>query len=233
MTVQCKAQPEYRDYLLLEQKAYQAYRLVTDRSFRLRPLSVTYIDSGKAIAPFTQAAFLVEDVGQAAARLGMRPVRLPHLDREALDPVQTNLLEVFQLMIGNTDWSVLEPSDGEDECCHNGIPLEPQDAASGIVVLPFDFDHAGLVDAPYAVVNPLIDKRSVRQRVYRGLCAHNEHVPGSLKRLEELRPGIESLFEDQRLGRHAAGKAVDYLRGFYAIAASETRIKRVFYRGCL
>ena len=51
-------------------------------------------------------------------------------------------------------------------------------------------------------------------------------------RKQELRPEIESLFEDERLGRDAAAKAVEYLRGFYAIAASETRVKRVFYRGC-
>ena len=39
-----------------------------------------------------------------------------------LDAAHTNLINVFQFMIGNTDFSLIRgPAD--DDCCHNSVPF--------------------------------------------------------------------------------------------------------------
>jgi hypothetical protein len=51
-------------------------------------------------------------------------------------------MAVFQYMIGNTDWSV--------PYLHN-IRILSFDAQTIPSVVPYDFDHAGIVNAPYAL----------------------------------------------------------------------------------
>ncbi len=58
-------------------------------------------------------------------------------------------MTLFQYMVGNTDWSAVR-SGPDDRCCHNVAVFSGDGGASNSVV-PFDFDQAGLVDAPYAV----------------------------------------------------------------------------------
>ena len=62
-------------------------------------------------------------------------------------------------MIGNTDWSMVYQ--------HNVEMLYLNSAAFAI---PYDFDHSGIVNAYYAKPNPMLNIRSVRDRIYRGMC---------------------------------------------------------------
>ena len=66
---------------------------------------------------------------------------------------------IFEYMIGNTDWSMVYQ--------HNVEMLYLNSAAFAI---PYDFDHSGIVNAYYAKPNPMLNIRSVRDRIYRGMC---------------------------------------------------------------
>ena len=73
---------------------------------------------------------------------------------------------VFQYLIGNTDWSLVT-ADTEEHCCHN---IDLFELGGHTLLVPYDFDLAGLVDASYAKPDPEIKIRSVRTRRYRGYC---------------------------------------------------------------
>ncbi len=233
LVTQCKNSYRYRDYLLLEHKIYQAYNLVTPLSFRTRLLSLSYIDTDGQVRGFTQPAFLIEDLEQLAARLDMERVRRSGLSPLDMDSAQQNLVEMFQFMIGNTDWSAVGASVDEEACCHNAKVLAPRGAGAGLVMIPYDFDQAGLIDAEYAAVSPAVGGTSVRDRVYRGRCENNPRVAASLARLRELRPAIEALFDDKRLNAIAARNAAAYVREFYERTASEKWVQRRIYDACL
>ena len=49
----------------------------------------------------------------------------------------------------------------------------------------------------------------------------------------ELRPALESLFEDARLGSAASRSALAYLRDFYQLTASQRWVKWRIYGRCL
>ena len=62
-------------------------------------------------------------------------------------------------MIGNTDWSV--------KALHN-IKLISRSSPQKPVAVPYDFDNAGLVNAPYALPAEYLGVNSVTERVYNG-----------------------------------------------------------------
>ena len=66
-------------------------------------------------------------------------------------------------------------------CCHNTKLMAATEDAP-LITLPFDFDFAGLVNAPYAEPNPKYDLKNVRQRLYLGLCDNNDLLPETFQR---------------------------------------------------
>ncbi len=77
-----------------------------------------------------------------ARRNGCEILEVERIPQERTNRHKINVLSVFQYMIGNTDWSV--------RALHNVVLLKEDPTALPIVV-PYDFDWCGLVNAPYAV----------------------------------------------------------------------------------
>jgi len=229
---QCKRDRRHADYVRLEHRIYRIFNLLTPLSFRARMLRISYRDTDGWIPPFTAAAFLIEDIEDVARRNDMRVIRRARLGVADVDPAHTNLLELFQYLIGNTDWSAYQASKRRDECCHNGRTIQPGGVSGGVVVVPFDFDYAGLVNASYAVPHPDLRIPSVRKRVYRGMCANNGYVAASIERLLQARAQIEALFAGGGLRDRARSPALSYIKRFYDIIEDEHEVKRRIYDSC-
>ena len=103
---------------------------------------------------------LLEEEKQMAKRNKMVAVE-PKLRPEQTRLEEFLIMAVFQYLIGNTDWSV--------QYLQN-IKLIATDSVSTPVTVPYDFDHAGIVNAPYARPAEELLMNSVRQRRYRGYC---------------------------------------------------------------
>ena len=156
LVVPCKGE----DYVVREWLTYKLYNIITPNSFRARLVKVVLDDvsKGKATDPFY--GILLEEEKQMAKRNKMVAVE------PKLKPEQTNLEEflvmaVFQYLIGNTDWSV--------QYLQN-IKLIARDSVSTPITVPYDFDHAGIVNASYAHPAEELLMNSIRQRRYRGYC---------------------------------------------------------------
>ncbi len=76
-----------------------------------------------------------------ARRNACEILKLQRVPQNRTNSHKTTLMSVFQYMIGNTDWSVW--------ALHNVVLLKADSTALPIVV-PFDFDWCGIVNAPYA-----------------------------------------------------------------------------------
>jgi len=168
----------YQQYLLKEYLAYKFLNVLTDNSFSARLLRVTYVDTDKKNKSRESYAFFIEEKNHIADRLGMNRLKIPKTKYSALDPVQTNLVNVYEYFIANTDYSLVLGPKGAD-CCHNAV-LYQKDSAS-ITTIPYDFDHAGLVNAPYASPNPKFKIKSVTKRIYRGRCTNNSLLDATFK----------------------------------------------------
>jgi len=219
----------FEQLVLREYLTYRIHRILTDRSFGARLMRVTYVDT-EGDEPFTRYGFVIEDEDDIGARLGLEKVDASSLRYSALDPAHTNLVTMYEFLIGNTDFSLVRGPE-ENDCCHNAIPFSD---GNTIYSIPYDFDHAGLVDAPYAKPNPQFKTRSVKTRVYRGLCPHNEILPATLDYINGKSAEIEALVANlEGLDDKNRKQVADYLADFFETITEPRQIDRELVKKCL
>ncbi len=148
------------EYITREWLIYKLYNLITPQSFRARLVRVMMDDTVKK-KQTTFYGILLEEEEQMARRNKMIPVKIKKADPRVIDLHEFLSLAVFEYMIGNTDWSV--------EYQQN-VQLIAKDSLNIPVPVPYDFDHCGLVNAPYAKPADELEMRSVMERRYRGYC---------------------------------------------------------------
>ena len=214
LVTHCRNRKLYYDQLILrEYLAYRILNLLTDKSYRVRLLRLTYVDTERDRS-MTRPGFLIEDDDHVAMRNGMRVVKTGDIPLDTLERTQQNLVNVFQYMIGNTEYS-LHIAEPDDDCCHNA-DLMSVHGGEPFVPLAFDFDFAGLVTAPYAEPNPRYKLRSVRQRLYKGQCRNNDLLPETLQLFHDRKDAVFQLIDeidgfDDRSRKHVT----TYLTRFY------------------
>lgn len=235
LVTRCRAGASYEQLTVLEYTTYRLYNELTPLSFRVRPVRVTYRDNTSRRREETQFNFLIEDVGDLARR--NRRVALEVQTREVastqLDPEQAAIVGLFQFMIGNLDWDMVEGHPGE-ECCHNGKLLAA--SATGrenIVPVPYDFDYSGFVNAPYATPPAGFNTPNVRQRVYRGYCRYNAQAQAAAELFRSRRERIYAIINGEtRLSEARRTSARRYIEDFYEILDNPQRFQRNVLDAC-
>ncbi len=231
LVTHCQNDKSYYEQLVLrEYLAYRIYQVMTNNSFGVRLLQVTYIDTEGA-KPMTKLAFVIEDDEAVARRVGMKPVRISGTRNEDLDRQQQNLVNVFQYAIGNTEFSLIKAEPDKD-CCHNADLMS---ATGGplFTPLPFDFDFAGLVNAPYAQPNPRYDIQDVRTRLYKGLCRNNELLPDTIQQFLDKKDDIYAVIENlDMLSARSRRDVISYLNSFYGRISTPKNVNARLIKKC-
>ncbi len=231
LSVHCGDSERYEQTLLREYLAYRILSLATPMSFQVRLLRVTWVDTEEQRKEQVRYAFLLEHKNRLGKRMDRKDLKIDETSVAELDPVHLNLTSVFQFMIGNTDFSPIAKSD-YNECCHNYVLFSND--RDPLVAIPYDFDQAGLVSAPYARPGKQFGIRTVRQRIYRGRCDNNDYVAGSIHRFKAIRNNIFALIETQDgLTRKVRKILVTYVQQFYDIADDTRRIERQMIDKCI
>ncbi len=172
-------------YLIREWLVYELHNLVTPKSFRARLVKVSLINEDNQDDQASFYGILLEEEFQMANRNQMIPVE------RKLNPLQTQKADflnmaVFQYLIGNTDWSV--------QYLQN-IKLIAADSNSVASTIPYDFDHSGIVSAPYARPAEELKLKSTRERRYRGYCANSvERFEPIIEQYKLLKPDIYQIY---------------------------------------
>jgi hypothetical protein len=213
----CRDTASYEQYLELERLVYRLYEQLGLPAFRVRAARVRYVDNEHPEDIRVAPAFFVEPLDDVAERAAMSAVELPDVSRRDIEPHALATLTLFQYVIGNTDWSATMAEPGEEACCHNTVPLALRAGDGSLVPVPYDFDTAGIVGAPYATPNAALGIRSVRERLYRGFCDGNAYVEETVAALNAARPALEAVLESGRLTPQVRTQALDYLAESYAI----------------
>ena len=223
--------PSYEQLVLREYLAYRFFQTLTDRSFSVRLMRITWVDTESDWTRY-KVGFVIEDDDDVAERLGMTAKKTPNMTVADLDPKQQNLVNIFQYMIGNTDFSLIQGVD-ENDCCHNSVPMTGTGGPPYMPV-PYDFDLAGIVNAPYATPNPKFPIRSVRQRLYRGRCVNNEYIDESLALIVEHRDEMMSIIAELDVASDTTKKNVTrYLDAFFKEIADPKRVESKLRGRCL
>lgn len=231
LVTHCRKYPKrYQQTVVAEYLAYRIFNILTDTSFRARLLHITYVDTDDESSEYESFAVLIEDDDRLAARTGLSIVEVDLANLADLQPGYTDLTAVFHYFIGNTDFSP-KSSTPDTRCCHNHRLF----AAEGELFysVPYDFDQAGLVDAPHAAPNPRFELDSVKDRLFRGRCEFIEYLPESLALFRDKRAEIELLVEQQaELADRDKKNMLRYIGDFYDTIDNPKLVERLLVRKC-
>ena len=232
LVAHCRDNSErYEQNVFKEYLAYRILNLLTDTSYRVRLVRVTYVDTEQKDDDRVRYAFFIEHKNRVAKRLDLAEITTSRIKVADLAGPYSDLTSLFQFMIGNTDFSPIAGAEGED-CCHNSTLFGNE--GGPIYSIPYDFDMSGLVDAPYAEPNPNFRIRRVTQRLYRGRCAYIDNLPTSLKLFQDNRDAIYGLIDQQpELTESTRNKVKKFLGRFYDVIDDPKKVQREIVSRCI
>lgn len=228
----CQNGAKSQQLVVLEYLAYRTFQILTDRSFSTRLVRLSYVDSDENLPPWTDLTFVIEDDKDMARRLDLTRLKVVANRFDQMDQSSTALVELFQLLIANNDFSVLSSEEGR-ECCHNSEILAAADNADIRIPVPYDFDLSGLVNAKYAAPPSHLPIRFVRTRYYRGLCQPPGVLEEAIAHFQEKRSEIISLFAStQELEPYRKKLTLEFIEDFFKILDSPKKLKKEIYDRC-
>lgn len=213
---------EFEDeYLLREYWTYRIYNQLTPVSFKVHLLQVRYIDTSDPKQKVEdQLAFLIESKEELANRFNGKDEDMWGLTSADVDKESYYNTLLFQYMIGNDDWSMESP--------HNLAFIERPNGALPLIV-PYDFDFSGLVNAPYARPNPKWGGFSVLDRVAMGAFDSKEDLQDTLDSFLGLKEkGLDCFAECIWLSDRTKKRMEKYLLGFYKQLENTKKVERLF-----
>ncbi len=231
MVTQCKRGDRGADWLLQEFGIYRAYNAISDFSYRVRWLEVNFRDTESTRWQRVQGAFLIEPTGKAAKRLQRKSIGPSQIRPEQFSDVEIGRNMLFQYLIANTDFAVKRGPSGE-ACCHNGRVLALPDRDRDWVVLPFDFDQAGIISTDYALPDANFSIRRVSTRLYRGFCSQNAVLPETIALFNERRGAITAALVPPGLTKSRHKRALRFINRFYDTVNDSEKLKREILDKC-
>jgi hypothetical protein len=224
----CKPGSESEKNVLVEYLIYKMFSAMTDTSFRVRLLTINYIDSENKKKPFTQPGFFIEPTQMLAGRTNSVEIESRALNQKSIYPRMIDRIAIFNYMIGNFDWAV--PNQ------HNIKVFKPLvfDTVYLAAAVPYDFDFTGLVDADYAVPDDKITgTTSIRERIFLGVCRSREVYQKDLEEFLEKKEEFYRLINEfPYLNEKQKRNMIYYLDTFYEQCTGKQKILNVFLNSC-
>jgi hypothetical protein len=212
----------YEENTVIEFLLYRTYNLLTDQSFRVRLLNLTYVDERGNRPDLQKPAFIIENAELLAERLQGHLDNSPETPEKQCEPSARDRVYLFEYLIGNIDWDI---GGG-----HNMARLRIGDT---LFPVPYDFDFAGLVDPGYADRLPRIDLGTPRNSVFRYFCRQADEFDSAIELFLDKESDIRLLFEtEERLSRRRRTDISRKLDRFFRIIRDPVLKEREFVRPC-
>jgi len=221
LVLPCLLEKDNDDLVLKEYMAYKLYELISPYHFKTRLANIEFNEEKRnRIKKHKLKGILLEDIDQVAKRHnGQTSTRKVHpLYQDDLSSIQNSF---FQYLIGNTDFSTR----GE----HNQKLLYTDNK---YVIIPYDFDMSGLVNASYASISGMENMKGtitmVTQRVYKGYKRDNDLLQevrqkyiSSKNEIYTVMDNLKEYFQNPIL----FVEAKDFVVDFFEIIESDEKFK--------
>lgn len=191
--------------LVKEYLTYKAFNILSEYSYRVQLLEIEYTDINSN-EKYIEFGFIIEDNAQLEDRINGKQINdEDKVDTSLLHKTQTELVALFQYMVGNSDWNMASRKN-----------VDFFEVNGKIIPIPYDFDFCGLVNASYAVPNNFYHLNSVQDRVFLGYNDKVEVLFYTYRLFEHKKEEIKDLFAKCKLlSRNNRTEAIAYLDSFY------------------
>ncbi len=209
-----------RELLLREYLVYKLYERLTPISFRVQLLQMQYVLPTDTLDRY---AVLIENEEEMNDRLGLKAIDPKHTQIKSIHMEGYKRFVLFQYMIGNTDWNL---SSG-----HN-TKLVLEANSNTPIVIPYDFDFCGLVNAPYARPFETIPIRNVRERYFMYRGKKEDDFSSTLQEFRDLKNDWYAIVDACPYVSQGVKQDVrSYLEEFFAIIEQADWKDKVFPPG--
>jgi hypothetical protein len=166
----------------------------------------------------------MEDIDDVAARLHSHEYQDTVINARETNQQLYALMVMFQYMIGNTDWAIIN---------YQNIKLIVADSAQIIqpVTIPYDFDNCGLVNATYAVPPETMPIDNVAERYNKGISLSIENIRMAADIFKKAEPELLHLIENTKsLSSSDRRYLTNYLYSFFNEMKNFERFSKVFLK---
>jgi len=209
------------DLLFREMLVYKLYEVVSDYHFKVQVAEFIALDSINQDTTHTYPAFFIESDKELKKRLDLEELDQFNIQWDDLDPKEAQISAFFQYMISNADWRI--------DHKHN-LKFFRKNETSPLILVPYDFDFSGLVNADYAKPNPNYDQETVRHRIYIGKKNKfvNEVIQHYLDKEAEI---IKTVDDYPYLSAESKMDIKEFLAIFFIEIKNKKAIRKIFKDG--
>ncbi|MBX2874815.1 MAG: hypothetical protein KTR30_22010 [Saprospiraceae bacterium] len=203
----------HKEYL-----AYKLYEKLTPYSFRTQLVEVVLRDTPKRKRSIRLKAFLIEDKEEVASRLALEQCRQSYQGAE-LSPYHYQIVQLFQFMIGNTDWL---PTTSHNIAFFRSSTQE-------VIPIPFDFDFSGLVSTSYAWPSDRMPISNVKERYFMGNYLSLQELKPAIQHFQTKKAELLQVIQDfTGLPKSEKRQMIKYLLSFFDLISNDTMAKDQF-----
>jgi hypothetical protein len=230
LVVRCRDTKQYDDYVLREYLVYKLYNMITPVSYRVRLIRMNIIDTGKKNQESESWAFFMEPDTLMEMRLAGKMIRNDRLSMRVVNRETMDKMALFSYMVGNGDYSITGR--------HNVriVALQNPGELQGFLVIPYDFDYTGLVNAGYAIPGEQgqeLGITNVRTRYYLGPCRSREVMEGAVEDLAAYKDQMLDYVRNfEYLDDKEREDIIDYLTSYFEEAEQDDFINRKIEATC-
>lgn len=212
-------------YVVREYLVYKLYNLLTPKGFKVRLVKVSFDEPGKKKNEKPFYGIFIEEEGQVAKRNGTTLLDGKLVRPELARREDFLRMAVFEYFIGNTDWSV--------QYLQN-VRLLASAGSGPPITVPYDFDHAGIVGAPYAKPREELLLSSTYERRYRGFCMNDMNAFKEVfDQFNQVKPDIMNVYTNcPYLEKSYTKNTLNYIEAFYKTINNPRAAQRDFEYPC-
>ncbi len=207
LVTHCMEDEDAEQRIIKEYLAYKIYNQLTEASYKVQLVEITYINSVKDSIADVKYGFLIENTDEMAERINGEEIEnCYNITLDSINKRYSHIIPMFQYMISNMDW--------RPQMLQNVKVVDKENGDR--IMIPYDFDFSGLVDAPYARPSADFQQSDVRERIYMHKVADLNELEPTIRYFKSHKKEIFHIIKScEHLSKKNRRKMVNYINGFY------------------
>jgi len=211
---QCENSNSMANSILSEKLIYNLYSIVSPYYFKAFKAKVKIGEDKKYLQ-----TLILEDEKDLMHRTATAVLKNRTIGTNVMERNYYVRMCLFQYMIGNTDWSARKG--------HN-TQLFRRLEDNALIIVPYDFDYAGIINNDYAVPSEKLPIENVRTRHFMDKAIGRDELDPAIEDFIKWEPEITAMVTEADYLSNSARKSMSgYIEDFYKIIKDEKKIKRM------
>ncbi|MBS2211651.1 hypothetical protein KEM09_09570 [Carboxylicivirga mesophila] len=228
LVTHCSGSKVYEEYMLKEYLIYKLWALLSPYALRTRLCDIQYFDFGERGKNYQAKGFFLEPVYMMSERTNTIEIEGEYFKDHEINAMDADRVAFFNYMIGNTDWRI--------KSGHNVLFIKRfGHRREEVTAIPYDFDHAGFVNASYAKPAEWSSADDVTERDYTGRCRDYDDnyyaLIGEFLAIEEQ--VYETILNFEHLDMRDRKQLYKYISNFYKQLKKPEAFIRSIHNSCM